>query len=121
MATKSVTITEIPNAGSSQAFVASWANMANGDDGEPVELPDYADRSVQVEGTFGTGGSCAVQGTNDSANYRALTDPQGVTIGVTAAGIKQVAEMTRKVRPKITAGDGSTSLTVTMFFRRTRK
>jgi hypothetical protein len=34
--------------------VFTWA-LADGDDGEPVSVVDFADRSVQVTGTFGGG------------------------------------------------------------------
>lgn len=108
------------------AFVVSWALMANGDVGKPLpkKYAAFVDRTFQVEGTFGAGGSVAVQGSNADndtgsvGTYRALTDPQGTTIAITAAGIKQVTEACANMRPAVTAGDGTTSLTVTAFVRR---
>lgn len=100
------------------AVLVTWASMANGDTGQPVSYPAHADKSVQVEGTFGTGGSVAVQGSNDGTNYRALNDLGGTAIAVTADGIKGVGENTQYVQPAVTAGDGTTSITVTMLLKR---
>lgn len=101
-------------------FIITWPTMANGDVGQaiPKNFSAFVDRTFQVEGTFGAGGSVAVQGSNDSTNFRALTDPQGVVIAVTAVGIKQVTEACANMRPAVTAGDGTTSVTVTAFIRR---
>ena len=48
-----------------KAHVISWPSMANGDVGQALEMPGSADRSVQVVGTFGSGGNLRVQGSND--------------------------------------------------------
>lgn len=107
--------------GRQNGFSVAWGPMANGDTGGPTSsFGGFADKTIQVEGTFGAGGSIAAEGSNDLTNFRALTDPQGVTIAMTAAGIKQITEATMAFRPHVTAGDGTTSLTVTMFFRRTQ-
>lgn len=100
--------------------VVQWANIAPGDTCRdmPTEFAEYADRSVQAAGTFG-GATINLQGSNDGANYANLSDPQGVAIAFTAAGIKQVLEATKHARPAITGGTGS-SITVTMFLRRGR-
>lgn len=93
----------------------TWTPLLNGDVGDAFELSDFADKSVQVDGTFGVGGSVTLQGSNDLVNWYALSDPQGVALTFTAAGLKAVGPATRYVRPNVTAGDGTTSLTVTLF------
>lgn len=97
-----------------------WLTMHNGDVGAPVSFSGYADRTFQIEGTFGAGGTCALEGSNTGVNYYSLTNPQGVTLNVTTAGISEITEVVQFCRPHITAGDGTTSLNVTMFFRRLR-
>lgn len=121
MATIKPTLTELPNAGPEEAWLATWANMANGDDGEPIDLFGYRDRSVQVRGTFGAAGNCRIEGGNDGTNYSALRDPSSTALNITAENVLGVLEATRKIRPRITAGDGTTSLTVSMFFGRTKR
>ena len=98
--------------------VVQWASMANGDTGAPLEMAGSADRSVQVRGTFGAGGNCSIRGSNDGTNYSVLTDPQGNALDVTAEKIEEVVELTKRIRPEITAGDGTTSITVTILVRR---
>lgn len=106
------------------ALIVTWTGLLNGDTGKPFVCPHRADKSVQVTGTFGTGGNCRIQGTNAqvydtvpaavSATWATLADPQGNALDVTAAKVEQLLENTNAVRPNITAGDGTTSLTVTL-------
>lgn len=97
-----------------------WAAQANGDDGTPLgpDWSNYPDRSVQVTGTFGAGGSVSWEGSNDGSNWAVLTTPAGGAVTFTAAGLKQVLEGTLYSRPHVTAGDGTTALVVTVFARR---
>lgn len=104
-------LTEIP------ATVAVW-NLANGENGDSFSWSNFADRSIQFSGTFGTGGSVTLQGSNDGTNWQPLTDPQGNAITKTAAAIEQVLESTRFIRPVVTAGDGTTAIVCTLFARR---
>jgi hypothetical protein len=119
MATRTGEITYGPNGNMHGALVV-WTGLLNGDDGSAVEGCDYADRTVQINGTFGSGGSVTLQGSNDGTNWYALTDPQGNAITKTAAGLEVIAEGPRYIRPLVTAGDGATSLTVTLWARRNR-
>lgn len=90
-----------------------WLAIPNGDQGRAVSLSNYQDRSVQVSGTFGAGGSVTIQGSNDGGTtWSPLTDPLGVTLTFTAAGIKQVSELPYEIRPSVTAGDGTTAINV---------
>lgn len=99
-----------------------WTELGNGDDGAPVSWGHFADRSVQVTGTFGEGGTIIMEGSNmreeDTPTYFPLVDPQGGAISFEAAGGEQVLESTNLIRPRVTAGDGDTDLTVTMFCRK---
>lgn len=117
MSTITPTITPVEDYVPFAGWKAVWANVTENDTCTAVTLASYSDKSIQVEGTFGTG-SVACQGSNDGTNFRALTDPGQTTIAITSAGIKQVTEATIKTRPAITAGSGAT-LAITMFFRTT--
>lgn len=103
-----------------EVAIFTWSGLANLDDGDPVAMSAYSDRSVQVTGTFGVGGNCRIQGSNDGVNWAVLTDPQGNDLNITSAKIEAVLEVTRLIRPLITAGDGTTNLAVTMLCRRNR-
>lgn len=108
---------QIPESLHHTCVIATWPAMANGDDGRPLELANFADRSVQVTGTFGAGGSVRIEGSIDGVNYAPLTDPQGNALDIMAAKIEAISEVVRYIRPRVTAGDGTTSLTVTMLLK----
>lgn len=112
MATRVPTSVGIKNA---HGYGRQWSGLLNGDDGTPVELHEFSDRSIQVTGTFGAAGNVKIEGSNDGTNYVVLTDPQGNALDVAAAKIEAVSEMTRFIRPRVSAGDGTTSLVVTLF------
>lgn len=103
--------------GNSRVYIAQWTDLANGDAGDALRFCQYADKSVQVAGTFGAGGSLRLEGSNDGTNWHALTDPQGNALNFTAAGIEAVTEATFYVRPRVTAGDGTTLLTATLLMK----
>lgn len=105
----------------------TWAGLANGDigvdrdgtSGKGHRSAEYADRSIQVKGTFGTGGTLTIQGSNDGGTtWATLKDAFGTALAVTAAGIYQVTELAEMIRPNVTAGDGNTSLTCILFMRK---
>lgn len=101
-----------------RSVTMTWSGLTNAsaDDGTPVELADYADRSIQVQGTIGAGGNLRIEGSNNAVDYVVLTDPQGTALNFVAAGtLEQVQEMTRFIRPRITAGDGTTNLVCTLY------
>lgn len=103
--------------GSKDAYIFQWSAVPNADTGTPLPFSKYADRSVQVSGTFGAGGTVVLQGSNNGTTYATLTDPQGNALSFTAAGLEQITEIVRFIRPSVTAGDGTTSLTVTIAAR----
>lgn len=98
--------------------VYEWTGLLNTDDGEWVTVPFPADKSWHAFGTWGTGGTVTIQGTNETgapANGQTLHDPAGAALTLTdAAGsrLKQALEAAYAFRPVVTAGDGTTNLTV---------
>lgn len=96
--------------------VILWDALANGDTGSPYTVPaNWSDRSVQVQGTFGVGGSVALQGSNNvsTPSYGVLHKADGVTdANITDNEPVQLLENTMIVRPNVTAGDGTTSVAV---------
>lgn len=117
MATVTPTVTDISGDGSVRKIVWALLTTTN-DNGSPAEWIQWADRSIQFNGTFGAGGTIKLQGSNDGTNWFELTDPQGNAISKQAAGIEACVEITQFVRPFVSAGDGTTSLTATLVMRR---
>lgn len=87
-----------------------WTGLLRGVVGGPVERA-YRTASFEVSGTFGTGGSAQVEGSNGGGSFYKLTPAALTSAGLVpplAAG-----ESPRFFRPNVTAGDSTTALTVT--------
>lgn len=112
MATVNPTVEPLPAQAGQFCLLVIWTLTTANADGAPVELPHYPDKTVQIEGTFGSG-TLTMQGTNDSTNYQTLTDPQGNTIAKVGAALEAIQENPRKIRPNLTGSTGAT-VTVTM-------
>jgi hypothetical protein len=97
---------------SPDTWVVSWTNMANGDTGFPLQMPGSSDRSVQVTGEFGAGGTVNIIGSNDGVNYSVLTDPQGNALTFTSSKIEAITEATAYIKPYVANGDETTDVNV---------
>jgi len=117
MATRVHTVEEIKPFGD-RAHIIQWTGLLNGDDGDLMEMPGSLIRGVQFTGTFGSGGTIVLEGSNDGTNFVTLTDPQGNAISKTSAAIEAIQELTRYIRPRVTAGDETTALVATVIVRR---
>lgn len=95
----------------------TWSPLVQGSDGGAITWLTYTDRSVQVFGTFG-GASVVIEGSNNGTDWATLTDPQGNDLTVSAAKIEQVLEVCLYLRPRISGGDGTTSLSVVVVARK---
>ncbi len=93
--------------------------LLNGDDSAPIRSPQFADRSVQITGTLGAGGTVLIEGSNDGGTtWHTLNDPQGVALSINALKVKQVGEVTELLRARVSAGDGTTNLSAYFLLRR---
>lgn len=105
-----------------------WLAIPNGNNGNPIGAEStgvpydqsvFADKSVQITGTFGAAGSIQLEGSNDQGTtWAILNDAFGNTLVFTSAGLKQITECVEQVRPRVTAGDGTTSLNCYLFMRK---
>lgn len=86
-----------------KSSIVTWSPLATGDTGEPLQGVGLSDRSVQFTGTFG-GATVVLEGSNDGINYVTLTDPAGVALSFTSAGLKQLLQITRYMRPSVSGG-----------------
>lgn len=117
MATRAFTAHDIETFGD-HGHVVTWTGLLNTDGGVPLEMIGSADRSVQVTGTFGAGGTVLIEGSNDGTNYSVLHDPGGNDLSLTSGQIIAVLEISAFIRPRVSAGDGTTSLAATLLVRR---
>lgn len=103
--------------GKDRTLLAVSAAMANADTSAPVPLLGFDEVGVTVTGTFGAGGSVAIEGSFDGTNFFALPNVAGTTVAITAAGYAYVLAATRFIRARVTAGDGTTALVMSIFLR----
>lgn len=83
--------------------------------------PRYGDKTVHVYGTFGTGGKCQMQGSNEEgtpAHEFVMDDSLGSALEFTAVAGKVAMQNPLFIRPAITAGDAATDLACAMIIRR---
>lgn len=110
-------VTTHPFETSTDVAVTTWAGLLADDDGEPVRLAVYSDRSIQIAGDFG-GASVTIGGSNDGITYHALTSTDGEPLALTAAVLKQIVELPVFIKPRVFGGNGSTNLQVILAGRR---
>jgi hypothetical protein len=87
--------------------------------GTPVSFPGFADRTVQINGTFNNA-TVVLEGSLEeggAGTYFTLTDPQGNAISKTTAAGEAITELTQYVRPNCTGGNNVQDVTVTMLLR----
>lgn len=139
MAVIAPVITPIVGCNDYDGFQVTWGPMQSGDTGIPVGnsigviqsggggfFAGFADKTFQASGTFGAGGSIACEGSNDGAGFFPLSIPSGamgsaILNVASGAGIIAIVEAVIWIRPRVVGGDGSTSLNVAMFFRKTNR
>lgn len=100
-----------------------YDGLDNGDDGAAIRIPHGATVDFQIVGTFGSGGSISLEGSNKAgsttdADYFVLTDLHGNAATYTSAGGDGITETPKWVRPHVTAGDGDTDLDAYIVVRR---
>lgn len=101
-----------------ESIIVSWSGLLNTDTGAPwTDSHAYADKSVEVSGTFSVGGEVTVEGLINDSSYSTLHDLNGAPLVITSAGVHYVAENPKDVRPRVSGGDGSTDLAVAILGR----
>lgn len=96
---------------------AQWTGLLNGDTGAPVSAAEWSGKTFHAFGTFGAGGTVIIEGSNDidaPTNWAPVSNWQGTNLSATGAALLTARDMPMWVRPRVSAGDGTTSLTVTM-------
>lgn len=100
------------------ALLVTYLGVTEADIALPtIDLGEWADRSVHVWGTFNAG-TLLIEGSNNKeASFITLNDAQGAALAVTTEKLKQILEVTHKIRPRVSAGVG-VSLNIAFLLRR---
>lgn len=116
MAIKNWITTKSPGGGLTAEVV-----LLNGDESNDLDIFNYPEKTIEVSGTFGAGGTINIRGKNITSatvtDYLALhraDKPQTNLTGLTAVILAGVVEDPRFVKADVSAGDGTTALTITV-------
>lgn len=95
MATRNVTVV-LDN---QKNMVATWADLDGTDDGVPIRMAQYSDKTVQFISSAGT---CTIQGSNNGTTWSTLNDVNGVDLAAMVSGaIAAIAESPLFIRPLV--------------------
>lgn len=103
----------------SSALLVTW-NLTTADHtGAALEMPEWADRTMQAYGTTWGGARLAIEGSNDGTNWVSLKSVADVTaIALTADGMALLLELPRYIRPRLTTVGVAAVIAVTIAIRR---
>ena len=93
------------------------ALTSSNNNGSLVELVEWADRTVQVIGTFDSA-TLLLQGSNNGLIWATLSDAASSPLSFTSAGLSEILEVPRYVRPSTSGGGGSQDIDVLLVARR---
>jgi len=112
-----VTMQDISGDGS--VMLATWNALdATNNVGNAISFAQWADRSVQMFGTFNAA-TVVWEGSNDNGNsYTTLTNPQGTGISHNSAAMDAVTEVCQMARPRSSGGGIAQSVVVAAVLRR---
>lgn len=115
----------VPTDASTSVHRFVWTGLLNGDDGAPVSIPGAADMTGQViivaagaGDTLIFEGSCEV---GAPTNYFQLRDGGDNLISFTGSDGEMLVNMVAFIRPRVTAGDGTTNFTAILLARSTMR
>lgn len=91
----------------------TWTPMtfSGTDVGTPLDAVALPTKTCHVSGTPGSGGAVTIEGSNDNTNWSTLKDMTGTAL-VIGVGVFSILDNPRYIRPRVTGGDGTTSLSV---------
>jgi hypothetical protein len=100
-----------------------YSGLLSTDVGEAFDSAPYTLMSVQWQGTPGVGFDGDIQGNNEVtpvnwADIAAFSNATASGLIIPAAGTIAYPVATRWMRPNVKAGDGTTNMVCSMFFRR---
>lgn len=115
-----ITGTEVRVANGVKTWTWTALKKSTDDVGTGVQVGNVRGLCVQLAGTLGSGGAVTMQGSNDGSNWGDLyigeylpsndSEPKIVLDALTE--LRAVPVLPLYIRPKVTAGDSATSLTV---------
>jgi hypothetical protein len=90
-----------------------WEGLLQGDDGSPVEVSQFLDKTCHSDGSYSGAGAITMQGSNNGSAWYTLADATGMAVLLTSDAVGfHIAQSPRYLRPLVADGDGSTDIDV---------
>jgi len=119
MAAIAPTITDISEKADNSVLKVVWNRLdATNNVGVAIRFSQWADRSVQMNGTFNAANVVFEGSNNGGGTYFTLTDPQGNAILKAAAAGEAITELTEYARPNSSGGGAGQDVEVSLIMRR---
>lgn len=102
--------------------VRTWGPLTTTNaDGAPIAYASNGMGGVtfQATGTWGVAGTLVIEGSNDGVTWFTLNDQANLALSMTANALKTVRDQPLYIRPRVTGGDGTTSLIVVAALQKT--
>jgi hypothetical protein len=106
------------------ARVETWSGLlqSSSDSGAPVSVADAAEIMVMIaSGTLGAAGAITWEGSLDGTNWFPLSSRIGTPAAIVQTALLTPAMVQERpifVRPRVTAGDGTTTLVAAVVVKR---
>lgn len=100
------------------AVMVTWTPLILNDTGVWWPASNFQLAAFQAFGDFGAGGTMLLEWSNDGVHAATADDAFGDAVSLSAAGVRVFGQSPLWIRPNVSAGDGTTSLTAMAFLRR---
>lgn len=87
----------------SHSVTWTWMTLTENDTASAIRNLDMNRACVQVIGSFGSS-TVILEGSNDGATWAPLNDVEGAAVSMMAAGLVQVQEIPKYMRPSASGG-----------------
>jgi len=104
--------------GNRSSTSVSWEELKLGDEGRAIDLDGVISATVQVSGTFGVAGCLELEGSNNGEYFMPLKDAYGRPLKKFEAGIDNLGQMVKFIRPVVKSGDVDTDLKCSVYLHR---
>lgn len=110
------TLTAVP-VGFTASNVSSVACGVGDTGAEWSQRDAVLDRTLQVHGTFGSGGTLGLFGSNDGVNWAIASDNTGTNLSITTVKVRNIFDGPLWYKPMLTGGDATTNLSALISLR----
>ena len=106
---------------------AKWTGLTTTGAGRALDAHAYPDKTVILAGTIGSGTTVVLQGSTATnplvtgGSWYTLTDQSDNALSLSTGKVETIAQNPRMIRPRVTAKNANTNVSVTIIAQSTRR